>query len=141
MRMPATVKADYLTGMTPQELAKKYKNFTASAISKYASKRGWPAERAEIEAKQGAIIAETNEQAIRNLKSEELTDMDILISKAKELIKVPKPSAYRMKNAADIMKIAYERKYKALNIPDKMQHSGDSKNPIKHEHEVTWPEL
>lgn len=141
MRIPATVKADYLTGMTPKELAAKYKSFTASAIGKYASKKGWPTEGAAIEAKQGEIIAETNETAIRALKAEESADMDILIKKAKGLIKESKPSAYRTKFAADIMKIAYERKYKALNIPDKVQHGGDAKNPIKHEHEVSWPQL
>lgn len=141
MRLPASVKADYLNGMTPKEICKKHKKFNPKQVSNYAQVHGWVEERRQIMAKQSQIISEISEAEVRKLKDQESSDMDLLIKKAKTLLADSKPSAYRTKHAAEIMKIAYERKYKALNIPDKVQHGGDSKNPIKHEHEVIWPQL
>lgn len=53
------IKARYLAGERPHDIAKDYRSCTASAISSKATRQGWTQERDEIRESVAPVVAET----------------------------------------------------------------------------------
>lgn len=129
------IKRDYLAGMTPQELAKKYK-LKASQVQNMARRGKWSPERKLITSKVAQLVVQSEVDAIMALKEMERRDMNQLLHYARNMVDPNKPSAFKIKASADVMKIAFERLYKSYGIAEKVESKETVENVIK----IEWPE-
>lgn len=129
----ARIKRDYLAGMTPAELAKKYKLRT-NQVQNFVRRGKWATEKKLIATKIVQSVVESEVEAITALKQMERRDMEQLLVYARDMVDPNKPSAFKVKVSADIMKIAYERLYKSHGIADKFEGNVKTDSKI----EVKW---
>jgi hypothetical protein len=129
----ARIKRDYLAGMTPAELAKKYKQ-SNKRIRDMASNGKWPKEKAAMLDKVMESVVKSEVEAIKALKQMERRDMEQLLVYARDMVDPSKPSAFKVKTSSDVMKTAYERLYKSYGIAEKFEGNVKTDSKI----EVKW---
>lgn len=129
----ARIKRDYLAGMTPAELGKKYKLRT-NQVQNFVRRGKWATEKKLIASKIVQSVVESEVEAITALKQMERRDMEQLLVYARDMVDPNKPSAFKVKTSSDVMKIAYERLYKSYGIADKFEGNVKTDSKI----EVKW---
>jgi hypothetical protein len=125
----ARIKRDYLAGMTPAELAKKY-HLRPNQVHNFVRRGKWAEEREQLVAKVAQSVVQSEVEAITAMKEMERKDMYQLLEYARSMVDPNKPSAFKVKAASDVMKTAYERLYKSFGIADKLSHSTAPDEPF-----------
>lgn len=120
------IKAEYLQGVTPKELAEKYK-LAAKTISEKACKENWTEEKAiickNLQAQTQAKIQKLTNLALDTLQDvidDEETERGIKVSAAKAILDISglKSSKQELTGGLDLNEIKITRKIVKVNKPD-----------------------
>jgi hypothetical protein len=125
----ARIKRDYLAGMTPAELAEKYK-LPNQKIRDMAAHGKWAQEKKAIIDKVAESVVKSETDAILAMKRQERADMYLLIEGARKQLAAREQTMYRLESATSVMVRAYERLYKSFGIADKVNLNDDPDKPM-----------